>query len=66
MVECWLANMHTIAETGVMSDDSRIGEVISNHVLLIEHQYNYCGLESSLGIPGVWIQLGYVQHWKLS
>ena len=58
MAECWLANMHTIAEMGVISDDSRTGEVISNHVLLIQHEYNFCGLESSLGISGVWIQPG--------
>ena len=66
MAEYWLANMHTIAEMGVMSDDSRIGEVISNHVLLIQHEYNFCGPESSLGVPGVRIQPGYVQHSKLS
>ena len=31
MAVCQLANMHVIAEMGVMADDSRTGELITYH-----------------------------------
>ena len=31
MAEAWFADMHSIAEMGVMADDSRTGEAITYH-----------------------------------